>query len=129
MDSDVEGLVRAMGLPAKRAMIPIFEAVSNSIHAIDERYRDDPRKGRIDIEICQRRDLIDEREVEGEPWPVDGLVITDNGSGFHDANLASFQKVYSNRKISIGGKGFGRFTYLKVFNDARVESTYFVDDE
>lgn len=38
MDSDVEGLVRALALPAKRAMIPLFEAISNSIHAIEERF-------------------------------------------------------------------------------------------
>ncbi|MCL9825233.1 hypothetical protein [Ralstonia solanacearum] len=128
MDSDVEGLIRAIGLPAKRAMIPLFEAISNSMHAIEERFNADHRKGHIEIEICKRHDLLDDRDPEEMIWPVDGLIITDNGSGFHEGNLASFQKVYSNRKIAIGGKGFGRFTYLKVFNDAHVESVYAIDE-
>ncbi|MFC6945235.1 hypothetical protein E2553_12680 [Paraburkholderia dipogonis] len=38
--------------------------------------------------------------------------------------MASFEKVYSSRKLNIGGKGFGRFTFLKVFSDAKIESVY-----
>lgn len=129
MDSDVENLVRSIGLPAKRAMIPLFEAVSNSMHAIEERFNDDTRQGVIEIEIFERRDLFDAPETEGALWPVEGLAIVDNGSGFHADNLASFKKVYSNRKLGKGGKGFGRFTFLKVFADARVESVYAVEDQ
>lgn len=128
MDSDVEGLIRAIGLPAKRAMIPLFEAISNSMHAIEERFRDDPRKGLINIEICKRHDLLDDGDPDETAWPVEGLIIADNGSGFHGGNLASFEKVYSSRKIAIGGKGFGRFTYLKVFSNAQVESVYAGDE-
>lgn len=124
MDSDVEGLVRALALPAKRAMIPLFEAISNSIHAIEERFGGDSSKGKITVKICERRDLLNDKADQEVVWPVDGFIISDNGSGFHEGNLASFRKVYSNRKLAMGGKGFGRFTYLKVFNDARVESTY-----
>ncbi|WP_183007047.1 ATP-binding protein [Achromobacter sp. UMC71] len=124
MDSDVENLVRSIGLPAKRAMIPLFEAVSNSMHAIDERFDDDTRQGVIEVDIFERRDLLGAPETEGAAWPVDEIAIADNGAGFHADNLASFKKVYSNRKLGIGGKGFGRFTFLKVFADAKVESVY-----
>lgn len=99
------------------------------MHAIEERFDGDTRQGHIEIEICERHDLLSTPEGESAVWPVEGLVISDNGSGFHRENLASFQKVYSNRKLSIGGKGFGRFTFLKVFADATIDSVYTTSDQ
>lgn len=123
MESDVEGLVRALSLPAKRAMIPLFEAVSNGLHAISDRFDGNLQHGSIDIEVIVRKDLLNQ-QASDVVWPVDSLRIADNGTGFTEENMASFKTVYSNRKLKIGGKGFGRFTYLKVFATAKIESVY-----
>jgi hypothetical protein len=124
LDSDVEGLIRALSLPAKRAMIPLFEAVSNSLHSIADRSEPDAPLGSIEIEIVVRKDLLNQQNPELSVWPVETLKVSDNGAGFTKENMASFEKVYSSRKLKIGGKGFGRFTFLKVFEAVTVESVY-----
>jgi hypothetical protein len=129
VESDVEGLLRAIGLPAKRALIPLFEAISNSLHAIEERFPHDSNLGNVDVELIGSRDLHGNHGADALAWPIHALVITDNGSGFHKENLASFQQVYSRRKFGIGGKGFGRFSFLKVFSDAQIDSVYTTDTE
>jgi len=48
----------------------------------------------------------------------------DNGIGFTDENRDSFDTLYSDYKLSQRGKGFGRFTCLKYFEDLEIESIY-----
>ncbi|GBC54731.1 hypothetical protein PSNTI_01790 [Stutzerimonas stutzeri] len=55
---------------------------------------------------------------------VTGFDIEDNGIGFTDANRNSFDTLYTDLKIAEGGKGFGRFTGLKYFEDLHVKSDY-----
>lgn len=58
-----------------------------------------------------------------------GIDIIDNGIGFTEDNRESFDTYRSDMKVKQGGKGFGRFMYLKYFNDVRIESIYRTDDE
>lgn len=99
--------------------MPVVEAIANSIDAIEERRAKD---GEIQIELTRNPQLI--RSGEDEVAPVTSITITDNGIGFNDENTASFDKLFSEKKISIGGKGFGRFTYLKYFTTTKISSTY-----
>jgi hypothetical protein len=55
---------------------------------------------------------------------ITSFTITDNGDGFNEANRTSFDTLYSDKKLSEGGKGFGRFTCLKYFTDLKVDSHY-----
>jgi len=99
---------------------PIVEAIVNSMHSINEAKRND---GEIVVTI--KRDSQARLGIAGDILPVIcGIEITDNGVGFNSENKSSFNKVYSDRKISIGGKGFGRFSFLKCFDDVRVKSIY-----
>lgn len=41
------------------------------------------------------------------------MVISDDGVGFNDGNLASFKEAHTLSKVKVGGKGVGRFTFLK----------------
>ncbi|MDD3149364.1 MAG: ATP-binding protein [Candidatus Gastranaerophilales bacterium] len=99
---------------------PLVEAVVNSIEAIEDAKIDD---GEIVITLIRSRQRVIELDGDKLP-PVSTIVIEDNGIGFNDVNLESFNKVYSDNKINKGGKGFGRFTFLKYFQKIKIESVY-----
>ena len=93
---------------------PIVEAVVNSIDAINQK-----QDGKIEIVVYREEEL----ELDQKPY-IKSIEIVDNGIGFSDENRESFDTYLSTTKIEIGGKGFGRFMYLKYFNDVRIKSQY-----
>ncbi len=120
LSTDLIGRVKRLPLKpsATAALLPMFEAVSNGLHAIDDRYGDKAKEnGRLDIEV-----LRDDPATESSS--VVGFVITDNGVGLNEDNFASFLRPDSQHKIERGGKGVGRLGWLKVFSGIRVDSTY-----
>jgi hypothetical protein len=56
--------------------------------------------------------------------PIVGFRVTDNGIGLDDDNFDSFNTAFSAHKFRTGGKGLGRFTWLKAFERAEIESTF-----
>lgn len=100
---------------------PIIEAITNSIDAINKSGRQD---GRIDITL--ERENVMGGMSDGDLPKIKSIIISDNGVGFDDENRKSFDTIYSPLKKDIGGKGFGRFFYLRHFTSASVES-YFTD--
>lgn len=96
---------------------PIVEVVVNAIQAIESKGRTD---GRIAIRIHRAEQL----ELVGGLPEVLSIEIEDNGVGFTDENRRSFDTLYTDLKINEGGKGFGRFTCLKYFENLNVESVY-----
>lgn len=50
---DLAGRVKNFDLPKTQPLIPLFEAVVNSIYAIEERKERDDFEGRIDIRIVR----------------------------------------------------------------------------
>lgn len=106
---------------ATAALMPMFEAVSNGLHAIDDLHGDAAKdKGRLHIEVLRLG-------PDDRGSPVIGFVVTDNGIGLDDENYRSFLRPDSQHKIRRGGKGVGRLGWLKVFRDIRVDSTYQAD--
>ena len=64
----------------------MFEAVSNGLHAIDDRFGDKAKEqGRIDIEVLRA-------DPTKPTSSVVGFVVTDNGIGLNDANYQSFMR-------------------------------------
>lgn len=103
---------------------PIIEAITNAIDAIDKTSRKD---GEIRIRIIRKPQL--KLMTDGKPGEVVSVEISDNGIGFNKDNRDSFDTMYSQFKVSIGGKGFGRFFYLRHFNDVHIESVFFEDGQ
>lgn len=102
------------------SLTPIIEAVCNSIEAIGKSIADG--KIRIVLKRDGSQDLgLEGASIKGEIIAVD---IIDNGEGFTDENRESFDTFKSDHKISFGGKGFGRFMFLKYFNSVTIESIY-----
>ena len=96
---------------------PIVEVVVNAIQAIESRGGQD---GKIEIKVLRSEQL----EIDGSLSDVRSFEIVDNGIGFTDENRWSFDTLYTDLRIEDGGKGFGRFTCLKYFDDLHVESVY-----
>lgn len=121
MDANIRGLVDRLDLAPSRGIMPLFEAISNAIDAIEETKRGYSH-GRISIRLIARHDLA--QQGGDESLVIDGFDIIDDGVGFTDANMKSFGEAYTLSKVKVGGKGVGRFTFLKVFSMVNVSSVY-----
>ena len=99
---------------------PVIEMIVNAIEAIDE-------SGNTPRKISVRALRISEPELDGSLPDIAGFEIEDNGIGFTDEHRDSFDTLYTDRKITDGGKGFGRFICLKYFADLHVRSVYWED--
>jgi hypothetical protein len=112
--------VKTYPLPHSNALNPIFEAISNSIDAIEERRIEN---GEISITIerdSQPRMFKSSSELD----PIENIIIRDNGIGFNEKNFESFSELSTSKKEHKGGKGLGRISWLKVFEYVKVESFY-----
>lgn len=123
MHLNVARKVRHYRLSKSRAYVALFEAISNSIDAIKER----GTPGSIHITFKRdtaQTNLLPDSEDSGL---LKEVTVTDDGIGFNDDNYSSFLESDTARKEQLGGRGLGRFSWLKVFEKVEVAS-YFVAD-
>jgi hypothetical protein len=120
MKTNIQGLVKSLDLKQAQGMMPLFESISNAMDAIDEA-GNGLTAGNIDIHLIRRTDLGSKSD---ELPMINSVTVTDDGVGFTDENLKSFEEAYTQAKVKLGGKGVGRFTYLKVFKQIQVESKF-----
>jgi len=121
MLANIKGLVDRLELSQAKAMMPLFEAISNAIDAIGE-HKDGFSTHAIRIQLIASHDLA--HQGGDEAMILDGFDIFDDGVGFDDTNLASFKEAHTLSKVKVGGKGVGRFTFLKVFSNVHVRSVF-----
>lgn len=124
---DLRGRIKNFPLPKNKPLLPLFEAVVNSIYAIEERQKKESFQGRIDIHIMR----VPQEVIEGVDKNINeitGFVISDNGIGFDENNMRSFLQSDSTYRADKGGKGIGRFSWLKAFEHASIESIFMDDD-
>ena len=90
--SNLRGKVRNFALPKNRPLVPLYEAVVNSINAIEERAaKQGVFKGNVDIEVVRDSTLF----TDSDKNTVRGFCIRDNGIGFDEDNMASFMEADS----------------------------------
>ncbi len=96
---------------------PIIEGIVNAIDAIEE-------KGNLDgkIKVIFERKKQDEL-FNGKP-EIENIIIKDNGIGLNEENLKAFDEFYTDKKIKKGGKGFGRFMFIKYFEEVKIKSNF-----
>lgn len=124
--SNLRGKVRNFSLPKNRPLVPLYEAIVNAINAIDERAnKQGTFQGKVEIEAIRDSTLF----ADSDKTTVRGFRVQDNGIGFDEANMASFMEADSEYKIAIGGKGVGRFSWLKAFSSVQIVSTYKEEDQ
>lgn len=96
---------------------PLVEVIVNAIQAIEDKSSSDGI-----IEIIVERST--QQDLEKGIRSVEGFSIKDNGIGFIQENRNSFDTLYSDYKLAQGGKGFGRFTCLKYFENLIIQSVF-----
>lgn len=131
--TNLHGRLRNTPLPASQGLMPLFEAVVNSIHSIEESGKN-ARDGNITIEILRdpqaRMELDDETSKRGPVAQneIIGFKITDNGVGFNKINFQSFETLDSDHKIDKGCRGVGRLLWLKAFKRVGIISIFKQND-
>ncbi|WOC25031.1 hypothetical protein LY624_10445 [Pseudoalteromonas sp. N1230-9] len=120
LHTNLRGRLRNTSLPRNHGLMPVFEAVVNSIHSIEEKGNID--QGKITLTII--REPQGEMDIGGSCAPILGFKVVDNGCGFNDINFNSFQTLDSDHKIDKGCRGVGRLLWLKVFDQVSVSSVF-----
>jgi hypothetical protein len=123
LNTSLKGRLRNTNLPLTHGLAPLFEAVVNSIHSIDERKRKQKtfNDGKVTIKILRGPQLSIDETTKPE---IKGFNIIDNGLGFNSENYKSFQTLDSEYKIDLGCRGVGRLLWLKAFSKVSVVSVF-----
>jgi hypothetical protein len=96
------------------AMQPLFEAISNAIHSVQNRFPETvSHDGKIHVTVNTNRN-------KDQVWAT----VEDNGLGLDEKNWDAFTETDTDNKISIGGKGVGRLLWLDCFQKISVVSTF-----
>lgn len=126
--TNFNGRLRSVKFSKKNALLPIFEAVVNSIQAIEDRPIQITRGTiKIQLERVEQGSLDENNKIKENV--INNVTITDNGVGFTNTNMNSFNMLDSDYKINRGGKGIGRLIWLKAFHSVEVESVYIEENE
>lgn len=123
---NIKGLVST--IKGTSAYAPIVEAINNAIYSIEKSGRDD---GEIVVTLHRDKQKLPLPSGDGDDQSlpeINSVTVTDNGEGFTDSNLKHFDTAYTDHKVTVGGKGFGRFLFLHHFNDVYIESVYGLKD-
>ncbi len=126
MQTNLKNRVRNLRFQRISRLTPLFEAVSNSLHAIAATGRAD---GVIRIALERKAQKEMPGPVGEAVQPVESIAITDNGEGFDKRNFAAFKELDTGIKEQLGSKGIGRLFWLKVFERATIDSTFRDGDE
>lgn len=126
LQTNLRGRLRNTSLPKSHGLMPVFEAVVNSIHSIEE--MDNTGDGKVIVRIDRTAQNNFDFDSKANS-PITGFTIIDNGCGFDEANFSSFETLDSDHKIDKGCRGVGRLMWLKVFDLVEVESHFFDTDD
>jgi hypothetical protein len=121
MQIDIKGKINEKKLSYSNTLLPLFEAIVNSIHAIEEGSATEIGIIEIDIVRSIQSKMQFDKDAQSE---ITDFIITDNGIGFNEDNYNSFNFAHSTYKFAKGGKGIGRFTWLRAFQKAEIESMF-----
>ncbi|CAM3223322.1 hypothetical protein [Moritella viscosa] len=119
MQIDVKGKVKNLTLSPNDRLVPVFEAIVNSIQATR-------KDNKADLTVTAFRQATQEvlHDEDRRFQQIESFEIVDYGDGFNQKNYQSFKTAESTHKSNLGCKGVGRFTWLKAFETVEVESIY-----
>ena len=129
ISTNLNGRLRNTSLPFSRGLLPLFEAVINSIHGLEEaNIPTESGRIRVVIERDMVHSLLDTLEGKKsgrQPLnDITSFTVTDNGVGFNDENFNAFLTLDTDHKIDKGGRGIGRLLWLKAFQHVDVASVF-----
>lgn len=117
MLADLIGSVNRININKNNGVFTIFEAVVNSIQSNSKNIL-------VELKTEKEKQTSFQNIDKKEKYILKEVTITDDGYGFNDENFESFKKINSTYKLKLGGKGVGRLTWLKVFENIEIESVY-----
>ncbi len=117
MKFNFKNRVRNFKFSVSDVFVPLYEAITNSMQAIEEanKFTD----SYINIKIAR-----DSYRIADFTSGIFSIEIEDNGIGFVNHNYDSFCTSDSDYKFEIGGKGVGRINWIKAFEMVEVDSIY-----
>lgn len=125
LNTSLKGRLRNTNLPKAHGLLPLFEAIINSIHSIDEQRRNEEPNvitdGKIIVRIIRDSQTSTDETIKPD---IVGFEISDDGVGFNEDNFNSFQTLDSEYKIQLGCRGVGRLLWLKAFKRVTVQSVF-----
>ncbi|GAH63568.1 unnamed protein product, partial [marine sediment metagenome] len=124
VEIDVAGRIKNVQVPVSKPLIPLFEAINNSLDAIEEAKEPE---GRIEIETIRDKNTLfadATSSSDRQLAEIVGFIVRDNGIGFDEKNYHEFLVSDTTYKAKQGGKGIGRFTWLVAFDKVEIESIY-----
>ena len=131
LKTSLSGRLRNTQLPRSHGLLPLFEAVTNSIHSIESLCDVPPDHGEITVEIIREPnsaflfgECVNYDKHDPRPGDIIGFRVTDNGVGFNDDNMRSFETLDSEYKVQQGCRGVGRLLWLKAFKTAEISSSF-----
>jgi hypothetical protein len=127
--ADLGGILENTSLPKSKPLLPLFEAITNSLDSLEDY---SPLEPTIKVYILRNASETTSHSTgAGRPSlaSITGFRVEDNGPGFTDSNLVSFRTYSSRRKASRGGKGVGRFLWLKAFDEVQIVSIFHRDNK
>lgn len=120
---DLVGRINKYKLSKNEILLPLYQAVVNSFQSIEELGNKKELEIRIKVLRDTRQEVLENKD-RGDSYPITGFIIEDNGIGFNENNYNSFVTSDSTYKKAKGGKGIGRFSWLKAFDDINITSIY-----
>ncbi len=126
MQIDIKGKIKKKKLAFNNTLLPLYEAIVNSIQAIEE--DSTIKNGVIEIDVIRSSQKEIGFDITDTLPDIIDFCIKDNGIGFNEKNYESFNFAHSTYKLKKGGKGIGRFTWLRAFNKVEIESIFYDND-
>lgn len=90
LESNLRGRLRNTDLPVSKCLFPLFEAVVNSIYAIDDRIASIDSFASTEGKIRVTLNRSSDSDLFGGKAELSTITIEDNGIGFDDNNYNSF---------------------------------------
>jgi len=103
-----------MRLAKSDGLMALYETVVNSIHSTED------KTDKVIKVTIHRKGSLD----SSNDGPISGFTVEDNGHGFTEDHFAHFQESDTTAKAARGGRGVGRFTWLRVFSRIEINSNY-----
>jgi hypothetical protein len=121
MKFSLQGRIKNIQLKKKDILLTLFEAIDNSIDSIVAHPEREIFDGEIRVTLIRNKLALPNSGVDDS---ITGFEIWDNGIGFTPENFESFNTADSTYKRALGGKGNGRFIWLKAFSNVEITSVY-----
>jgi hypothetical protein len=118
---NIRGFVAGIDVEPDEYLLPLQEAIVNSIQSIEDKT---PNKGRISIKIIRGKQLLISEDFDAPYSPITGFEIYDNGVGFISKRFQAFNDAFTDLNKGKGCKGVGRYTVLACFGSMEINSTF-----